>query len=562
MGKDLTAEEMFVMLIKNVGHVKAETDFNLFKKAFEETELGGKNFNWDALYNTYFGKIKSFAFKGTTTTQVATKPVTPAEVKEQDTETTSNIEEDATPIGYNQDNTPIKYKGRKTAVASNKVPFLGVKYRAVHDKANNTVTYVTDETGELNSEGIADLSVVLNPDILVPGKEFSLEIPEDWENRTVSEWKYNSDRVFAKLDMTMRAWMDRNNIKEGSLEWINKVPMDMKIDGVIVGSGVHDVQWWNTRNVADFREETVNGESLTYEQAEEKQGEVISEGRRLTSEIRQNVLKGNNKMVITEREEGHTLNNSDEKLVSVAEANSEVQIAVFSSNGLITNKDNNQYFKGEILNKNSLKKAEAGHTYMLARIGTEKVDGKLVPTYVAYQVHTNHNQEALQELVRSRERLYHAVDIFNKIGDHTNPTNAQTVWANKVIRGVKNLTGVNVGNISVIKGKVARVGMGRLREMYPIKVKGGPGFTIMPQMDNIESQKLAIIAADGTVTNYVSKADKNKKGYKAMLMDNLHTQKKFYTIQGKDGKDLKVLDIQPKIKFGLASKVPPLNEWV
>lgn len=37
-------------------------------------------------------------------------------------------------------------------------------------------------------------------------------------------------------------------------------------------------------------------------------------------------------------------------------------------------------------------------------------------------------------------------------------------------------------------------------------------------------------------------------------MDNLHTQKKFYTIQDQEGNAMQVLDIQPRIKFDLVNK--------
>lgn len=131
----------------------------------------------------------------------------------------------------------------------------------------------------------------------------------------------------------------------------------MVIDGVSIGSGVHDVSWWNPRNVADFVDATVaNGEKLSPEQAIQKQRTVINEGREMTRNIRRNAFNGNNEMVITEREEGHTLSTSDGSLNSVAEANPKAQLAIFSPQGFIVNKgDNgNEYSKLNIINLDSI----------------------------------------------------------------------------------------------------------------------------------------------------------------------------------------------------------------
>ena len=104
-GRDLTIEEMFAVFIGEVDPAIAEKHFNFFRKAFEESELGGENFDWDALYSKYFDNMKRFAINDiskliSNTTKVPAKPVTPAEVNKQDAETNSNIQEDATPVAH------------------------------------------------------------------------------------------------------------------------------------------------------------------------------------------------------------------------------------------------------------------------------------------------------------------------------------------------------------------------------------------------------------------------------------------------------------------------------
>ena len=551
-GTNLSAKEMFGLFASQVGFDVAEKHFNFFKKAFEQTGIVDESVNWDNLYSKYFDKMKSFSFNETPTQT----PVTVQEVRQQDAETNSIIQEDTKPIGYNQDNTPIKYLGRKIAVAVNKIPFLGIKYRAVFNELDGTVMYINDEEGELNSEGMTNLDIVLNPDLLVPGTKFNLEIPRDWSERTVSDWKYNESGVYVQSTMTMGEWMVKNNVTENSQEWIDKVPMDMIVDGYNVGAGVHDTSWWNTRNVADFIDATIGEEKISEEQAKQKQASVIVEGREMTRNIRRNVLNGNTEMVITDREEGHTLTNPDAKLNSVSEANPSAQLGIFSPQGFIVNKgDNgNEYSKLNIVNMNSI--TDKGHVFMISRIGTEIKDGKNIPTYVAHKLHTNYNQESLLGIKKSIDRMYIASDILNKLGKYQVPSQEALSWAQTVKDQVKTMTGISIDNISMEGNTVQYIGLGKLKQLYPVPVKRnnkitGEGVTLLPQLNNINNQKLPIVNIDGSVSNYKSKSG---EGYKAMLMDNLHTQKKFHTIKNQEGNDIQVLDIQPRIKFDLVNK--------
>lgn len=546
LGRDLTPKEAFGLFANSVGLQVAEQHYNLFKKAFENTNITN-NENWNNLYNKYFEPLSKFNFG---INEVIETPTTVEEVITDDQQTNKEIAETNTPTAYTQENNPIKYLGRKISVAMNKIPFLGVKYKAVINPLDNTVTYIDDTDGELNTDGSSNLNIVLNPDILVPGKTFDLEIPTDWRTRTVSEWTRNEGGFLVQNAMTMEEWMNKNNVVEGSKEWIDKVPMDMILDGNNIGYGVHDTSWWNTRNVADFKDATIGDETLSEEQAKQQQNKVIEKGRELTSVIRNAVFSGNTQMVITEREEGHTLTNKNNELKNLHDSNPNTQITIGSPQGFITDKtDNgNQYFKGVVVNQNNIEK---GHVYMISRLGTTVVDNKIVPTYVAHKVITNHNQDSLNELAKSRQRMYDAADILNGTGKFQDASQEQVAWANRVKDQVRAMTGISIDNVAVTGTSVQYTGLGELRQLYPLPVKNDKGLMLLPQVNNFNKQKLPIVHQDGSVTNYKSNAG---EGYKAMLMDNLYTQKKFHTITDNAGNTQYVLDVQPRIKFELNNK--------
>lgn len=570
--RNVKAEEAFGLFANTVGLQVAEQHFNMFKKAFENTEID-PNANWNSLYNKYFASLNKFNFGDT---QIVPTPTTVAEATKSDQQANKSIAKTNTPVAYTQDNTGIKYLGRKISVAMNKIPFLGMKYKAVINPLDNTVTYVDDSDG-LNTQGMANLNVILDPDVLVPGKTFNLQIPQDWRTRVISEWNKNEAGFMVQSNTTMQEWMDKNNIKESSQEWIDRVPMDLIIDGQNIGYGVHDTAWWNTRNVADFKDATIGDERITEEQAIQQQRSVIEQGREMTSAIRTAVFNGNTEMVITEREEGHTLTNKNNELRSLQNSNPDAQISIGSPSGFITNKgDNgNKYFKGQIVNEQDIDK---GHAYMISRIGTTVINDEVVPTYVAHKVITNNDQSALNELAKSRQRIYDAANILNGTGNFKNPTEEQIVWAKNVKDQVRAMTGISIDNVSVSGNTIQYTGLGELKQLYPLtltqyindilntpnlytkkqfdwakkaKSNNSTQLMLLIQMRNIEKQKLPIVHEDGSVTNYKSNAG---EGYKAMLMDNLYTQKKFHTITDNNGNEKRVLDIQPRIKFDLKNK--------
>lgn len=573
-GRDITPREAFSLFGNSIGFGKAEQNFNLFKEAFNRLNIP-QDESWDVIYDKFFGNINNdFAsiYGADEVINQVENPISVQDVFEASAKANTEVQKDNTPTSYTQNNKPVVYLGRKIAAPINKIAFLGYKYNTVYNPSNNTVSYIEDPNGEINTEGSANLNVILNPDILVPGKKVNVFIPSDYKDRIVSQWTKDGN-ILVQNSISMGEWMSKNNIEEGSKQWIDKVPMEMIVDGVNIGPVVHDVAWWNTRNVADFREATIDGEQLSPEQASMRQRQIIEQAREIVSDIRQAVFNGNNEFIITQREQGHTLDNADNQLNSIYTSNPDAQIVIYSPDGFINGKNDNgnTFFKGKVVNPEI--NNSNGHVFMISRLGTEKdSNGVNVPTYVAHKLITNNNQEQLQGLAKSRQKLYDAFDILNRQGQYNNPSDEQVVWAERVKEQVRALTGISIDAISTsVDGKIQRIGLGRLRQLYPVTqtqlatdILNNPSeytpkrvqwamnaaqntqYMLLPQMQNFEKQKLPIIHDDGSVTNYQSNAG---TGYKAMLMDNLYTNKKFHDITDSNGNNMKVLDVQPKIQF-------------
>ena len=61
MGRDLLPNEMFGMFVREVGVDKANSNFNFFREAFIQSNIKiAEPFDWNALYDRYFSKVKNF----------------------------------------------------------------------------------------------------------------------------------------------------------------------------------------------------------------------------------------------------------------------------------------------------------------------------------------------------------------------------------------------------------------------------------------------------------------------------------------------------------------------
>ena len=190
---------------------------------------------------------------------------------------------------------------------------------------------------------------------------------------------------------------------------------------------------------------------------------------------------------------------------------------------------------------------------------------KNIPTYKANKVLNNYNQKTLKDLSDSRHRLYAAAENLLKYENRTDLTTQEQDLLNKAknIRDqVKNISGISIDQVSTQPdGKVMFTGLSKIRDMYPkatfeVSKSGDSTFKeykIVAQVANIDTAKLLIVDNDGNVTNYKSSIT-GAEGYKAMLMDNLYTNKRFFKITNSQGQETYISDVQPKILFDLADK--------
>lgn len=541
-GEDISPEEMFKLFANQVGIANAERRFNFFKDAYSSV-LPSK-FNWDNLYNKYFKALQGFDLK-------FNESPTVEDVKQEEKEVAKVIAEKAPPISYSPENSPIKYNGWKISTPVNKVPFLGINYEVVTN-GDGTVSFYDTSNSELNMKG-NNVHIFLNYNLLSPGRQFRAVIPDNWQELSTTEWSYTTEGILVGKETTMAQWVakDPENRKEGSDAWIAKVPIQMEVDGQNVGYAVHDTDWWNTRNVADFRTAKMDGETVSEEQAKALQEKLILEGRAKVFEIRKQIYSGNNTLKVLNRYPGITNNNQNDELKSLQDSNPDIQVVIASGSGLITSYKNGKAvpFGGMIVNEKDINlNGSIGKAFMISQLGTTSdKDGNSIPLYVANQVITNHNQESLREVKVSMDRMLNAVDTVNKFGAFSNPSQEQIEWAEKVIKGVKSITGISIDKM---EGS-AHTGLDGFRETYPQLSKKTQGEMLLQvQMRNI-NKPLAIVDENGNVTNYKSEAG---EGYKAMLMDNLYTHRRFYKIPDASGNPMYIQDVQPRIEIGLANE--------
>jgi hypothetical protein len=234
-------------------------------------------------------------------------------------------------------------------------------------------------------------------------------------------------------NITQREFTDEEYIeyvnKEGTFEELwekserfrDKVPIDILGDSKggspLAGKGLHDAEWWNTLNIADFEDafiknyQAIAGRELTEEEiksckanARDYQLQVIGEAQEQNRETRKAIFNSKTKSVeqeITDREGGASIKNPTGELHSIAEANPTAKL--YRVNGEV-----NFEYNGEVIDRKKISNYKsvlrhfaknyshdgAGQVVMIAQTGTKMEDGQVVPVYTASLVHTNPNIES------------------------------------------------------------------------------------------------------------------------------------------------------------------------
>jgi len=252
-------------------------------------------------------------------------------------------------------------------------------------------------------------------------------------------------------------------------EIFRKFPADLSAKGMEkeqgVARGLHDFYWWNELNVANFHQvidkiknylEEIHGKDafseqeftdMAYEQAAQRQREVINDAQRLNLDIRESLLDNNNKldMTVSTRRTGTNLKLRNGQVQTVAEANPTADIAIYDGK--------NKKFLGlkddvDIENisgyKDFLKDNSGNFVIMIYQNGVD-INGK--PTYAISPLTNitntiqdvdfkNKRVEELKKLVQSKDLIYKAL-AQEKEGSKAN-FKFQSRTLNKILEVINN----------------------------------------------------------------------------------------------------------------------------
>ena len=233
IGKPLTFEKSLGLLVNKMGFDKVEQSFNYLKEAWEKETTLPQPKSFDKIYNDFFGYDENIynladnainSVLNKSENKIQPKEVTKEVLQKEVEKENSKISEDNSPNVLNENGVKaFKYLGDKIAKPDNKLAYLSVPYDEIEDVLTGDVSFVDKKDAQLNINGSVDLNMVLDPDLLVPGKQLTVEIAENWENIPVTFYKRNSQ---GKLD-SRTTTLAKEGIEIGSDEWIKRVPMNI-----------------------------------------------------------------------------------------------------------------------------------------------------------------------------------------------------------------------------------------------------------------------------------------------------------------------------------------------
>lgn len=284
-------------------------------------------------------------------------------------------------IGFTDTNKPIRESlitGRKTVSHNPRAAYLGLEYKVEVDEQTGEIKRV--DTNNLNNP--EDNSQVLNPDIVMKGSELEVIIPDDYENQLVKNYKEDGTTEV----ILFKEWAKKNNVTKGSEEWNAKIPMSAQINGKHAFY-IHDLDWFNTDNIG--------GDTI------EEQIDNLNKARANADRIRQAVLNGDNKIVVTSRSFGSLNTLPKGKMIPLDEATGDTKIVVAANNAdlqdgtstaqspvnaevedkrrgkykLVNRTDKNPYTPGEV---REIRQINTGESISLALKGNDITKGEKI----------------------------------------------------------------------------------------------------------------------------------------------------------------------------------------
>ena len=507
-------------------------------------------------------------------------------------------------VGVDESGRPVKYRGDKIATASIKIPFMGVFYKVSLENGE----YVFDRDFEAEAQWALTATVdeinrrafLLNPKTAREGVKFKAYIPtgEKLMNSKVIHWIRQADGFMHNQIITFGEWlkldeyvedvdMDGNLIlntdgskklrkldkSEGSQIWLDKVPILMRgeVNGqeLELGNAIHEVEWWNERNVSDFlkfkdlAKMSEREKNVAIAEAKTNQNRVINEGKQLTRGMRAKIWNSVKEgfqaqeepvveMAVRKVTAGRSLKiDETQPKRSLTEANKGLKISIVFSNsksptgfGLIKSYKNGIpvfYEDNELVNPEFANLPENNGKAFTVIPYKYTAEGK--PIYLVQQVDTAFykNEAGVDTQAQQRLRALYAVKqtIYNKIAAYANNTeNTPDSVLGKELAEIFSVAGISdIGNV-FLKNKDIKFIDKYFLKFYPEKenaIKGRKEFyKAQVEIEGLTDKVADIVVFDsnGKPVKYQSEdAEKVDSSYIQMLKDTLYTENDYLEIK-------------------------------
>jgi len=549
--------------------------------------------------------------------------ITPEQQEKKENESTvdtvNDIEEKSQPVEVDDNGRPVHYIGPKIAVPVIKVPYSGNPYNVVKKVTDGKleVHLVRDKEAESKEIIGVDYSpeaikraFMMNPHLAKKGTPLQVYIPtldellDDNNGFVVSDWKRDKDGSLSKFVIPFSTWYNREKVvfeKQnpgqefvGSKRWIEKVPIFtiVKINGerIRMGSAIHETDWWNEANVADFTKSNdligIISNTQNTEAREEalliakaRQRAVIEEGAEQTRKVREIIWELTNKedwnngdytligMKITNVTDGFSLKlPSDEPKRSIREANNDLELGLIlstpdgfavaskSENGNVRYIPNRLIFNPAILNSN--------------------YNGYAV-SIIPYAYNDNNEEMYLVQLVdtgyeKAQDKLKYLAESKLKIRDLSNryeksfkedKSSKETQNLREQLSNILNLAGLSENKIKSYLDKPSFQEIeNSLLRFYPKQLKNG-NYKASFEKDNISGDiaNIVVLDKDNNPSIYKPNADSTEPSSVQMLKEVIYTNNDYIEIRDLRKEDptatIKIANAQPRIHIDFDSEV-------
>lgn len=535
------------------------------------------------------------------------------EIEASHEEINKRLEEDKQPVSIDEHGRAVNYIGNKIAAPAIKVPYAGVPYRVETRIVNgkSEVTFLRDEVAESEElaagsntpEGIKR-AFMMNPKLAKKGVPVKVYIPtlnelmDDVNGFVVTDWKRDENGVLVSSTIPFSQWMNKKETvttindagkpvtvevdkSVGSQRFLEKVPVFMVADingqRFQMGSAIHEIDWWNERNVANFERdpEVIEAKKSGDENAVEvamniartKQEAVINAARQETLAVRRQIWENTNRedwnngvntligMEIIDITDGVTLRiPPDKPKKSIREANNDLRLGIVLSDSkgdmeiAISSKDGkyNTLPQNRIYNPSILKVARKG--FAVTAIPYKEVDNKMM--YLIQLVDTGYSgaQDKLKFLFDEKQKISKLAENYIE-AFRLNKDSKETKNFGTRLKTIFDLAGIN--SDSFFNNPTLEFVRKNLLRYYP-ELKNGHYKTTF-EKDNISGDRANIVVFDqsNNPTVYKPNEESTENSYVQMLKETIYTDHEYIEIRDLTKEDptatIKVADVQPRI---------------